>query len=81
LCKAPVISHNPAKLRALEEAGLEIIERVSIEMPACEAARYLQTKKRKGGTPCWNLTVGESAGAPVIPKINGPSGRNSFADS
>src|SRR5437899_5797259 len=32
LCKVRVISNNPGKLRALEEAGLEIVERVSIEV-------------------------------------------------
>jgi GTP cyclohydrolase II len=45
-----VISNNPGKLRALEEAGLEIVERVSIEVESSEkAARYLQTKKEKLG--------------------------------
>jgi 3,4-dihydroxy 2-butanone 4-phosphate synthase/GTP cyclohydrolase II len=50
LCKVKVISNNPGKLRALEEAGLEITERVSIEVPSSEpAARYMQTKKEKMG--------------------------------
>ena len=50
LCKVKVISNNPGKLRALEEAGLEIVERVSIEVESSEpAARYLQTKKDKMG--------------------------------
>jgi 3,4-dihydroxy 2-butanone 4-phosphate synthase/GTP cyclohydrolase II len=50
LCKVKVISNNPGKLRALEEAGLEITERVSIEVPSTEpAARYMQTKKEKLG--------------------------------
>ena len=50
LCKVKVISNNPGKLRALEEAGLEIVERVSIEVTASEpAAKYLQTKKEKLG--------------------------------
>src|SRR5216684_1949297 len=41
LCKVKVISNNPGKLRALEEEGLEIVERVSIEVTAGEsAARY-----------------------------------------
>jgi GTP cyclohydrolase II len=45
-----VISNNPGKLKALEEAGLEIVERVSIEVESAEpAARYLQTKKDKMG--------------------------------
>ena len=50
LCKVKVISNNPGKLRALQEAGLEIMERVSIEVTSSEpAARYLQTKKDKMG--------------------------------
>jgi 3,4-dihydroxy 2-butanone 4-phosphate synthase/GTP cyclohydrolase II len=50
LCKVKVISNNPGKLRALEEAGLEIAERVSIEVTSSEpAARYLRTKKEKMG--------------------------------
>jgi 3,4-dihydroxy 2-butanone 4-phosphate synthase/GTP cyclohydrolase II len=50
LCQVKVISNNPGKLKALEEAGLEIIERVSIEVASSEpAARYMQTKKEKMG--------------------------------
>lgn len=50
LCKVKVISNNPLKLRALEEAGLKIVERVSIEVDAGEdAAGYLRTKKEKLG--------------------------------
>lgn len=50
LCQVRVISNNPGKLRALEEAGLEIVERVSIEVESSEpAARYMQTKKEKMG--------------------------------
>ncbi len=50
LCKVKIISNNPGKLRALEDAGLEIVERVSIELAPSEfAAKYLQTKKEKLG--------------------------------
>jgi 3,4-dihydroxy 2-butanone 4-phosphate synthase/GTP cyclohydrolase II len=50
LCKVKVISNNPGKLRALQEAGLEIVERVSIEVESSEsAAKYLRTKKEKMG--------------------------------
>jgi 3,4-dihydroxy 2-butanone 4-phosphate synthase/GTP cyclohydrolase II len=50
LCKVRVISNNPLKLRALEEAGLKIVERVSIEVDSSEnAAAYLRTKKEKLG--------------------------------
>src|SRR5215218_11399378 len=45
-----MISNNPLKLRALEEAGLTIVERVSIEVDSTEhAADYLRTKKEKLG--------------------------------
>jgi len=50
LCRVKVISNNPLKLRALEEAGLTIVERVSIEVNSSEnAAGYLRTKKEKLG--------------------------------
>lgn len=50
LCKVRVLSNNPLKLRALEEAGLEIVERVSIEVKSHEtASKYLHTKKNKLG--------------------------------
>ena len=50
LCEVKVISNNPGKLQALKEAGLEIVERVSIEVETAEpAARYLRTKKEKMG--------------------------------
>jgi 3,4-dihydroxy 2-butanone 4-phosphate synthase/GTP cyclohydrolase II len=50
LCQVKVISNNPGKLQALEEAGLKITERVSIEVTSSEpAAKYMQTKKEKMG--------------------------------
>ena len=50
LCNVRVISNNPLKLRAVEEAGLKIVERVSIEVDATEdAVGYLRTKKEKMG--------------------------------
>lgn len=50
LCHVRVISNNPLKLRALEEAGLQIVERVSIQVDSPESAdRYLRTKKEKLG--------------------------------
>jgi GTP cyclohydrolase II len=50
LCKVKVISNNPGKLQALEEAGLEIAERVSIEVnSSAPAAKYMRTKKEKMG--------------------------------
>ena len=45
-----VMSNNPAKIRALEKSGLEITERVALEVPPTAAAlRYLRTKKEKMG--------------------------------
>lgn len=50
LCQVRVISNNPLKLRALEETGLKIVERVSIEVqPGEKALGYLRTKKEKLG--------------------------------
>jgi 3,4-dihydroxy 2-butanone 4-phosphate synthase/GTP cyclohydrolase II len=50
LCHVRVISNNPLKLQALEDAGLKIVERVSIEVePTEKAAGYLRTKKEKLG--------------------------------
>jgi 3,4-dihydroxy 2-butanone 4-phosphate synthase/GTP cyclohydrolase II len=50
LCKVRVMSNNPDKIRALEEAGLQVLERVPIEVESEEpAAHYLKTKKEKLG--------------------------------
>lgn len=50
LCQVRVLSNNPLKLQALEEAGLKIVDRVSIEIESAECAkRYLRTKKEKMG--------------------------------
>jgi 3,4-dihydroxy 2-butanone 4-phosphate synthase/GTP cyclohydrolase II len=45
-----VLSNNPAKIRALERCGIEVVERISLEVKPAEAAmRYLRTKKEKMG--------------------------------
>ena len=50
LCKVLVMSNNPDKIKALEKAGLQVIDRVAIEVEAQEpAAHYLRTKKEKMG--------------------------------
>ncbi len=45
-----LMSNNPDKIAALEKAGLEIVERVSIEVePTENALNYMKTKKEKMG--------------------------------
>ncbi len=50
LCQVRVMSNNPDKIRALEDAGLQVVERVSVEIDPEEPAEdYLRTKKEKMG--------------------------------
>ena len=50
LRRVRVMSNNPSKVRALEQAGLEAVERVALEVPPTGAARrYLMTKKERMG--------------------------------
>ena len=50
LCKVRVMSNNPDKLKALETAGLQIVERIPIEVETEQpAAHYLLVKKEKMG--------------------------------
>jgi 3,4-dihydroxy 2-butanone 4-phosphate synthase/GTP cyclohydrolase II len=50
LCKVRVMSNNPLKLQAMEDAGLRVVERVPIEVESADAAaHYLRTKKQKLG--------------------------------
>lgn len=50
LCKVRLMSNNPDKLLALENAGLQVVERVPIEVEYEEpAAHYMGTKKEKMG--------------------------------
>jgi 3,4-dihydroxy 2-butanone 4-phosphate synthase/GTP cyclohydrolase II len=50
LCRVRLMSNNPLKLRALEEAGLKVVERVALEVEPHDAAmHYLRTKKQKLG--------------------------------
>ena len=45
-----VMSDNPSKIRALRQAGLEVVERVRLEVePHDSFAGYLKTKKEKMG--------------------------------
>ncbi len=50
LCQVRMMSNNPLKLRAMEEAGLRVVERVALEVePSDAAVHYLRTKKEKMG--------------------------------
>jgi GTP cyclohydrolase II len=50
LCKVRVMSNNPDKIKALESAGLQMVERVPVDVESEEpAAHYLKTKKEKLG--------------------------------
>ena len=50
LCKVRVMSNNPDKIIALKQAGLQIVERVPIEVESQKpAAHYLRVKKEKLG--------------------------------
>lgn len=45
-----LITNNPAKVEALEQAGIQVTERISAEVPAVPTnERYLQTKREKMG--------------------------------
>jgi 3,4-dihydroxy 2-butanone 4-phosphate synthase/GTP cyclohydrolase II len=50
LRRVRVLSNNPLKVRALEQSGLEVVERVALEVPPTGAAsHYLRTKKERMG--------------------------------
>ena len=50
LRKIRIMSNNPEKIAAVKNAGLEVVERVSIQMDDRESyAYYLKTKKEKMG--------------------------------
>ena len=54
--KIRLMTNNPKKIIGLEGYGLEVVERVSIQMPACETnKRYLATKREKLGHLLENL--------------------------
>jgi 3,4-dihydroxy 2-butanone 4-phosphate synthase/GTP cyclohydrolase II len=50
LRRVRVMSNNPEKIRAFERAGMEVVERVALEVePHDGFARYLKTKREKMG--------------------------------
>jgi GTP cyclohydrolase II len=45
-----LITNNPEKVEALEQAGVQVVERISAEVPeSIQNARYLETKREKMG--------------------------------
>lgn len=45
-----LLTNNPEKVQAIETAGLKVLERVSLQVPATEySASYLETKRQKLG--------------------------------
>jgi 3,4-dihydroxy 2-butanone 4-phosphate synthase/GTP cyclohydrolase II len=54
--KIRLLTNNPRKIIGLEGYGLEIVERVAIEMPANKSnLKYLKTKQEKLGHLLENL--------------------------
>lgn len=50
LTRVRLLSNNPTKLSALQQAGIEVIERIPLEIPPFgEMTKYLKTKKEKLG--------------------------------
>ncbi len=50
ISRVRLLSNNPGKLTALEDAGIRILERIPIEIPPQDTFRnYLKTKKEKLG--------------------------------
>jgi GTP cyclohydrolase II len=67
--RARVMTNNPAKLQALAEQGIEIVERVPIEaLPNPVNQTYLRTKARRMG----HLLEG----APFVASAPGPNGHH-----
>jgi 3,4-dihydroxy 2-butanone 4-phosphate synthase / GTP cyclohydrolase II len=57
-----LMSNNPDKIAAVQRAGIEIVERVSIEVEAHEKSRgYMKTKKEKLGHLLDKLTSEDEA--------------------
>jgi GTP cyclohydrolase II len=45
-----LITNNPEKVEALEQAGIQVVERISAEVPTQPTnERYLKTKREKMG--------------------------------
>ena len=50
ISRVRLLSNNPGKLKALEDAGVQVLERIPIEIsPRATTRNYLKTKKEKLG--------------------------------
>lgn len=50
LHRVRLMSNNPEKMQALEEMGLEVVERIALMVPQTDAAKdYLRTKRERMG--------------------------------
>lgn len=50
ISRVRLLSNNPGKFKALEDAGIQVLERIPIEIsPRCTTRKYLKTKKEKLG--------------------------------
>ena len=50
ISRVRLLSNNPGKLKALEDAGVRVLERIPIEIaPRCTTRNYLKTKKERLG--------------------------------
>ncbi len=69
--KMRLLTNNPRKIKGLDGYGLEVLERVPIQMPANEDnKRYLRTKKEKLGH------LLKIPGEPAVPAKPGPMEQN-----
>ena len=64
ILRVRLLTNNPCKVRALKDAGIEVVERVSCEVrPTAHSLAYLQTKKQKMGHAL-SLGIPEPSSAP-----------------
>lgn len=67
LRRVRLMSNNPDKIAAVEQAGIEVVERVSIEVtPHENSLGYMKTKKEKMGHLLDNLDADDAALAQKI---------------
>ncbi len=76
-----LLTNNPKKIVGLEGHGLEVVERIPVEIPPGPANRaYLKVKKEKLGHALGNVVVGAAAGAGKGKGENGSGGEDDGQD-